>query len=308
MKVEVVFIILHYGDPNLTDRAIKSVLGLDGVLNSRIVVVENGPNNSGDFELKLRYSEIDIVDVIVSDVNLGFSKGNNLGFEYAKEEFDADFFVIMNNDILFPDKRFIKRIFSAYTDRPFFVAGPDVFVPQWKYHSSPLKRGIPQITDIDNEIKKNEYIIKECTKKNSFDIRKKYWKEIVLSNNCFYKLGISVKRIILGERQKGWSDKNESLVVLQGSCLIFDKRFIGSNDKVFSPETFLYAEEYLLSRKCQKEGWNMEYFPEITVYHTCQGSLKKYSPHYSAYCEKLKKSAETSIESLNIAKQAFKES
>lgn len=303
MKVDVVFIILHYGDRKLTDRAVNSLRQLNKINSSRIIIVENGSKNYSKAEIQEAYANFNNIDVVVSNKNLGFSKGNNLGYMYARNKYDADFFIIMNNDILYPDIDFINELYVAYKERPFYVAGPDVYVPQIKYHSSPLKRYRVSIEDVENEIDVNKFVINECNKQSSKYMHKKFRKEILLSDNLFHKGLIGLKRLILGDRQIEWKKTTGDYIILQGSCLIFDRRFIKEAEKAFEPETFLYAEEYILSKRCDFNKWNVEYFPTLQVYHTYQGSLKATKPNYMDYCEKMEWSAKTSIESLEIYKK-----
>lgn len=303
MRVQMVFIILHYGDKSLTDRAISSLMNLQDIEKSRIIIVDNGSPNGSGRELTKAYANSSIVEVILLENNLGFSKGNNKGYAYAKEQYNADFFIFMNNDIIIHDRHFIEKIYTEYRRVTFYVAGPDVYVPQIMYHSSPLRRERISSVELENEIERNRVLIQECEKSNSKFLKRKYNKEIRFGNNPFRYCLIAIKRLLLGERQVKWREDQGNYFVLQGSFLIVDKRFIVSCDKAFAPETFLYAEEYILSARCRKNGWNIRYLPTVCVYHTCQGSLKAQEPGYKEYCDKMKRSAEYSIQALEIYKQ-----
>ncbi len=41
--------------------------------------------------------------------NIGFSRGNNLGIKIAKKEYDPDYFILLNDDLEFIDRNWIKK-------------------------------------------------------------------------------------------------------------------------------------------------------------------------------------------------------
>jgi len=63
-----------------------------------IVVVDNGSANESVGVLKERFGSNGRVHIIVSEKNLGFAKGNNLGISYAREKLGADFVYVCNSD------------------------------------------------------------------------------------------------------------------------------------------------------------------------------------------------------------------
>lgn len=298
LKCEIVFLVLHYGDVKLTQRAVSSLMCLDRVEKSRIIIVENGSRNNSDEELKRVFRDTENVDVVISSANLGFSRGNNLGYQHLKVNYDPDFLVVMNNDILFPNAGFISDLYKSYDRESFYVSGPDVFVPQRLYHSSPLRASIPTIDEIGQVVERNRAIIAECQKRCSLMVMKQYVQEILLANSKLPTYKAALRNLI--RRNKRVNQLDNDYFCLQGSCLIFDRRFICSNDHVFMPETFLYAEEFILAERCRRNGWKMRYIPDIRVHHTCQGSLKVQNPSLKEYKRKVENSAKYSIEAMNI--------
>ena len=69
------FVILHYMATDETIICVDSILeNVNG--DKRIIIVDNAsPNNSFD-ELNIKYKDNILVDVISTDENLGFAKGN----------------------------------------------------------------------------------------------------------------------------------------------------------------------------------------------------------------------------------------
>ena len=81
--MKIVFIILHYLAEEETYRSVDSIKNKIDVEEYKIVIVDNGsPDQSGE-RLQRKYSNESKIDVILTGKNLGFAKGNNVGFKYA---------------------------------------------------------------------------------------------------------------------------------------------------------------------------------------------------------------------------------
>ena len=79
----IVFVVLHYKVFEETRKCILSLLKLQG--DKRIVIVDNhSPNNSGR-KLVEEYKNMPEVKVIITQYNLGFACGNNIGYQFAKK-------------------------------------------------------------------------------------------------------------------------------------------------------------------------------------------------------------------------------
>lgn len=295
---KICFLILHYKDVNLTKRSINSILKLNHSESFQIVVVENGSNNGSGILLYNMYKDSNYVDVIISEKNLGFSAGNNLGFKYIKEKYMIDFLIIINNDIVIEQRDFIDKMITIYDETPFYVAGPDVYIPQRDYHQSPMKITMRHPQDVYNRIKHYEHYIQEYRKVFSwlsfiYYIRDHYYDKVILRG--LYK----IKRILTGNSRIYRNEKEEN-VLLYGCCLLFDKRYCNSQEDIFSPETFLYFEEDILLWKCIKNRWKEYYLPELQVLHLGMGSSQFNRINYNQYKEKRITMYEYLISSLRI--------
>lgn len=103
------FVILHYNTFTDTIECIDSIKKYISARSRDIIVVDNcSPDSSGSL-LKLKYAEDDEVQVLMNSENLGFARGNNVGFKYAKER-GADFIVMLNNDTLLLDNSFCYQV------------------------------------------------------------------------------------------------------------------------------------------------------------------------------------------------------
>lgn len=65
-----------------------------------IIVVENGSRNESAAVLKKEFEHNDDVHIIVSDSNLGFAKGNNLGINYARKTLGCTDVIVINSDTI----------------------------------------------------------------------------------------------------------------------------------------------------------------------------------------------------------------
>lgn len=276
------FLILHYMNIELTNGTVESVLSLQNFDNSQIIIVDNASPNGSGKALEEKYEEMKQIHIVFSSANVGFSAGNNLGFQYMKKFFSPEFVIAVNNDILFPQKGFINKVKELYLEEPFWVAGPDILVPQRAYHSSPLYDRVFDRERSEKCIKEWEYEKELFSKKFSLRAFKCYVRDRYADHHLLKKFFL-LKRFFQKPVRK--YDQRGQGVVLQGSCLIFDKRYCERNNKLFLPLTFMYAEENILTRQCISNNWEIRYFPEIQVWHIDEGSLRFFKMSYRQYCE-----------------------
>ena len=119
--MKVYFLILHYQAIQETISCVESILQLYD--NISIVVIDNNSPNKSGRELEERYREYENIKIIITKGNLGFARGNNVGYEYAKSQ-GADFIIQVNNDTLFEDKNFVKTMLQLYEKEKYAVLIP----------------------------------------------------------------------------------------------------------------------------------------------------------------------------------------
>ncbi|MBN2838182.1 MAG: glycosyltransferase family 2 protein, partial [Fusobacteriaceae bacterium] len=98
-----------------TKEAVYSLLGQTEKLYKIIIVDNCSPDNSYA-DLVKEYDKTEEVIVLKSEKNAGFSYGNNFGMKYALENFDFDFFMLINNDTI-SDKKVNKEFIDYYSDK-----------------------------------------------------------------------------------------------------------------------------------------------------------------------------------------------
>ncbi len=302
-RVPVCFLILHYMDQRLTEQTVTSILGLDGLEDSRIIIVDNGSPNQSGRRLREIYAGEHRIHFVDAGQNLGFSGGNNLGFSYIKKRFDPEFLIMINNDIEFPQKDFLTLLKKLYKEQPFHAAGPDIYVPHKRFHSSPMHDQVRTKDNLEEASRVLDRMQASYKRRLSLLAAKMY---------CAEKLRGSALGgwLFQWKRRRNRHTKcmeRKCAVVLQGSCIIFDRRFCQDNQELLQPLTFLYGEEDLLSWRCQTQGWDVWYFPELQVWHHCQGSAQLGKVSYGKFCDRMRTSLERRRNAVEVLKAYYEE-
>ena len=260
------YVILNYETWWETLECVKSILHVyDGDLrDDGIVIVDNGSTNDSVERLKQEYQDAENIFLIENKINLGFAKGNNVGFQYCKYEMNCDFIVMMNSDIIIQDPQFRQKMIDAYGSGQFAVAGPNVINPDGT-KLNPVYSGLITRKDIEKRIEESRRRILLC------------------------KLGLDplasatqrIRNMAFGKRNKqGNAETGEQFeidlqngVQLQGCFFIFSPIYVKAFDGLYE-RTFLYGEETLLRLRCKRAGMKMAYLDQITVLHKESRTVK----------------------------------
>lgn len=239
------FVILHYQALEETINCVTTIFEkVSGEF--KVVIVDNcSPNGSG-VKLKEMYKDDSGVTVILTEKNLGFAKGNNIGFQQAKKD-NPDFIVVMNNDVFLQQNDFTDRVNKMYQKHQFDILGPDIFSTRDNIHQNPQR--------------KKNYTLKEL---------KSYWKWVHFKAKLSFLVRI---KYILKPKQKETAKNKPYIdhplenIVLHGACYIYAKKYIQSHENCFYDETFMYFESYLLHYLSNREKLKLVYDPDIKVIH-----------------------------------------
>ncbi len=247
----VCFVVLHYMVEKETAVCVERLLALSQP--KRIVIVDNASPNGSGKRLQQRYSGQKEVIVLLNEKNLGYAGGNNVGCAYAKEKYDPDYYVVMNNDVEIVQGDFISKIEEIGERENFDVLGPDIYSTSNKVHQSPKSLS-------------NMTIEKAARLKKQYEAKRK--SKIIVPLRCGLKQIRLLK--LFYERKKHWRihwDRKYANVPLQGSCLIFSRAFMKKRAQAFFPGTFFYFESEILDYECQKAGMKVLYDPSLQVRH-----------------------------------------
>ena len=256
----IVFVVLHYLDSEVTSKCIDCLLGLNCPVNSKrsIVIVDNGSENDSYDLLSSRYSNVTGVYLLQSQTNVGFSRGNNIGYRFAVDQLHADYVVALNNDLMIQQQDFIERVFQIYEHTHYAVLGPDIVSGRNGVHQNPAHYSSPSYEEITERI--NEYNL----------ISRFYIPHLII--RAVKRRIRPLKHSIISNEERHFNDKPgydipAEDVVLHGSCMIFSRLFINVREYAFNPATFLYFEEDILAMECKKLGLLLYYDPSLKALH-----------------------------------------
>lgn len=250
------FIILHYLAEEMTKECVKYIENHLDINKCKIIIVDNASSNGSGQRLKEYYENTEYCDVILSNENVGFARGNNIGFKYAKEKYDPDYMIIMNNDVLIDDNAFFEKIENIHNETEFDVLGPDIISQKTGFHQNPFRKEIITAQQVQKEIVQFEKFVK--SPKMYFVINK--FKSII-------RIRTRLKKIFKNESQHLNYLSRMYDPVLHGACYIFSKKFIDNEIEAFDSRTFLFHEEDILYCKCMNKKYCIVYDPVLKVTH-----------------------------------------
>lgn len=245
------FILLNYLNYQDTVNCVKTILNLKDASIS-IVIIDNNSRNSSIEKIREHFPIDKNIHYIQSEINLGFAKGNNLGFNYCKYNIESDFITILNNDTLINDVNFCNKIEEISYREDFDILGPKIIT----------KDGFNQ-----NPQRLQGYTLKELRMKTI----KMFVMKVIL-NLIYYTNTYKLIKKIKGPRtltRKSYHQDSDEIknVQLHGACLILSKKFISKSKYVFYPETFLYMEEDILYYLGLMENLYFLYSPNLEINH-----------------------------------------
>ena len=241
------FVILHHKTLDVSLSCLDNLLKV--APDSPIVVVDNGSNDGSGEELRRRFSDYKNVVVIINDQNLGFAKGNNVGYKYVKDNFDVDCVVVRNNDVIITQPNFAEIIASYMLENHLYVCGPDIITPEGR-HQNPLQR------EPFSTFRIIKWMLMDCIRL------------IMLKLHLFEKKILATYTSVSNSYQRQDIDLNGITdCVLHGSCVAYSSDYLSKEDFAFVPVTFLYAEEMILADYCKRKNYRTGVCPTATVTH-----------------------------------------
>lgn len=244
--MNIVYLILHYLAGDDTIECVDSILNAtaNSEHNTHIVVVDNGSTNDSYTKIQEKFKSNDKVTLLHSDKNLGFARGNNIGFKYAKNKLQADFIVQLNNDTILEQRDFNEVLVKKFDEKQYFVLGPDIVAADG-YHQNPGH--------------KQSWSFREL-----FCFRLKKRVQILLSlfgvqrfSEKAAKYSGYIEKTLVGDIEN---------TILHGACLVFSPLYIRRFDGLCE-KTFLYWEEDILKLSADYYGFLMLYSSELHLLH-----------------------------------------
>lgn len=249
MDEKIGFVILHYNVIQETKNCVESIIEKIDTINYEIIIVDNGSINGTGEKLEKEYKEKNNIHVLKNKENLGFARGNNEGYRFAKDRLKCKYIVMMNNDTKIISDNWYKKILEEYKKNEFAVMGPKIQVKNGRIN--PVQKSLlPSNRQIIDSIivSRIKYILVWCRLQKLYD---------------------KFDKILLKKIEKNTLDdvdqKREN-VILHGCCWIFSPKFVNLFDGI-NDRTFLYCEEELLYLQVIKNELKIVYNPELILYH-----------------------------------------
>lgn len=239
----IAMVILNYNDWELTRSYALTVSAMKVV--DHIVIVDNC-SPDGSYE-NLKDLSSDKIDVIKTDSNEGYARGNNFGVQYVSECFGPDGIVIISNPDIEVSEQAVKEIVSALeNDGSLFAAtgliynARDRLIPIFTWH-------LPTVPVL---------FVNSCT----------------ILRNVLYKLfGYGTKI------QKDKVDFRQPFIMCEALPGCFFAADLQKWNELggFCSRTFLFFEEDILFSKARDRGMKCALVPSAKVRHLEGVSVKK---------------------------------
>lgn len=252
MGCDVAIVVLHYENVNDTQECLMSLQKYLNKNQVQIIVVDNGSKLGKLDSLGSEYLEDKRVTFLRSDQNLGFAKGNNIGYQYAKEHLRPRIIVLANNDLVFSQDDFIERLIEDEKRTRFDIAGPKIVSLIDGKNQNPVGLVYHDYKEVNKRIKKFQ-ILYFLSKMN---------------------LDLPFKQLFSKETpQEGYDALRD--YQLHGACIIFANAYLSKHDGLYDG-TFMYGEEFILKYIAMSESLKMIYLDDIEVEHKEGASTKAF--------------------------------
>lgn len=171
--------------------------------------------------------------IIGASENLGYAKGNNLGAAFLRQHFNIDYYLFTNNDVRIVDGDVVEKMIEVAESRPSIgVIGP-------------------RVTGLDGkEQNPRQYIT--------------VWRRTIIPWLFLPILFPLIKRRCFRDVQKN-AGEGEYYGVSGSFMLVRKEAFEMAG--MFDPNTFLYAEELILSERMLPLGFKTYFCPHVKVIH-----------------------------------------
>jgi GT2 family glycosyltransferase len=235
-------IILSWNTKDITDECLKhlkiAIESIRGKIDTEVILVDNSSSDGSPQMVEKKYPW---VKLILSRTNLGYPKGNNLGFKNSNPR--NKYLLLLNSDV-YVEKDTLERslaFFESKKDCKVFgcklIRGDGSFQPSAGYLPTPLN------------------IFSWFWGLDLIPVFNKLFKQFHPRNKDFFG---STKKV-------GW---------VQGAYL-FMEREVFDKTNGFDEKFFMYMDEVEWSRRVQDLGYNIYYAPGFAVTHLDRASAHK---------------------------------
>lgn len=231
-------VILHFGDSNITNKCLKSVLENEKEIK-KIVIVNN---DSSKFKIQpIRQAQgkssklSPKLKIINNKKNLGYAGGMNMGIKYALSN-EADYILLLNNDTIL-EESFLKDLIKRMEgDEKIGIGSPAV----------KFKKEGKVVYDLGGRIN----MLYGRTRHDEID-----------------------EKEILRYAQ---NDELEEVDYVSGCCMLIKKE-VFKKVGFFDENFFLYYEDVDFCLRSKRKGFKTIIFPSLSIFHDLSKTTGKNS-------------------------------
>lgn len=278
------YVILHYNTFNETVNCLKDIEKMKKATDIIVVVDNASPDESGQM-LFDKYDGRPDIDVLLLPENLGFAKGNNVGINYVREEYNCDFVIVTNSDILIPKTNFgddaDKEAYGLRPDGTYGLLEKDELAPYLEadrklptfrdlllqsYEEHKMAVIGPKIFGVEGNVSKANPTKPLYTTMER--IRKGASRNKIRLFLSYLGLDLMPDKLLSTNQALESLDpeKYQENVRLAGCFLIFTPIFFEKMEG-FYDQTFLYLEEDILYYQLMQREMVSAYDPALKVIH-----------------------------------------
>ena len=248
------FVILHYMLEDITKDCVASILA-NVTGDKHVVIVDNAsPNGSGSL-LRDFYEGRDDVTVLINEENEGFSRGNNVGYSWLRDNCDCDYIVVLNNDTIIEQRDFAEELASVNSVVDFDILGPDILSMRDGMHQNPKRQKGIERERIERVLARHE-----------FRLRHPF---LVTLKHTLLAPAFGLRhRLQVRSNRRGFDPGQSSInVILHGACVVFSRKYIARHGHAFYPHNFMHSESEIMHYFAQVEGLCVLYTPRLRIQH-----------------------------------------
>ena len=231
-------IIINYNSDLDTKECLASLRRVSATRDFKfnIIVLDNGSKEPFTYR-----AQLDNLEILRSEANLGFTGGNNLVLKHAISKYNSDYFLLLNSDTTV-EADFLKNLYkAAKEEQKAGLFNPKIyFYPKLEFHQDSYKA-----------IERGKVI---WFAGGSID-----WPNLA----SFHRGVDEVDRGQFIDRQK---------MDFATGCALFIKRQVLENIRLLNEKLFLYAEDVDLSLRARRAGYDLLLVPDSIIWDKNAGS------------------------------------
>ncbi|MGD0892944.1 MAG: glycosyltransferase family 2 protein [Terracidiphilus sp.] len=226
-KFDVSVVIVSFNTRDVLRECLLSVYREVGLLHVQVIVVDNASTDGSPAMIKQDFPE---VVLILSEVNLGFGRANNLGFQSAL----GRYIVILNSDAFLTEGSLERAVAHMDANPKAGLGGGRLIGRDGSWQ--PSARMFPSV----------------------------FGDLIVLSGLA----ARFPQSRFFGRADRTWANQMEAAAVdwVPGAFSIIRAEVLAAAGP-FDPRFFLYSEEVDLCKRIKQKGYEIWYWPDIAVVH-----------------------------------------